>query len=305
MKKYLPALRTSKAAARLVLKEWEEMAHTEATQRGIADIFKTRRWNRPDTDYRGQPILGEDLELLRIELGLSHADAGYLYGLNMGGWSRVVRRGEMLPVVDVTLALIVRALRADLTLSPIPPTINAQKVYDAVTKHVPLLDKKRFGIMFGREATSGYRWLMRGISIGAEQERIFRIFHTLLGNAERSSKNPETRARAAMEFLIEWDNMVKEEATLRGVPDIYLVGRWVAREGSRPIVSNRPRKRAHSPRPSGQNQIAEAAEKRFGPNFGALLGGAHAEVEPEETPVEVAPAPVKATKRVAVRASAR
>ena len=271
---FRPAAAVSGSDAREMLDWWNELVMAEARARGVPDVFESGRWGGV-AEAGGDAMRGEDIETLREQLGLTVGDVCFLLGMDMTSWMRVVKKGAKAPIKDATLAVLVRLLRERPKLAPMPPSPSAQEVYDAIRAYVPELDKKRFGIMFGRESTSGYRWLTRGSPVGAEQERIFSVFMNALRNAEQSVPEGDKKGRAvhALAMLFEWDRMVKHEAQQRGLFDIFLTGRWVVREsrdGTRrgpPLEPNKVRRREFSPRLSGTDQFDRAAARLLGDNM--------------------------------------
>lgn len=212
----------SNRAAIKMLEDWRKMVALEASQRGIANIFTTGRWIAEENSAVGQPIKGEDLDSLREQMGLSTMDACWLFGLSMTNWTIIAKnKGAKIPLKNVTLALLVRVLREYPELCPITPLADAREVYEVIATAQPELDYKRMSIMFGCEASSGYRWLTQGSKIGPVLDRLFKVFMASYAEVKGSP-------RKLADLVAEWDQMVIEEARARGVVGIYSVGRWSA-----------------------------------------------------------------------------
>lgn len=180
-----------------------------------------------------RPVIGEDLDTLREMLGLSTMDAIWLYGMSMNKWTNTVKNGARSPVDNITLALLARQLAAHPELCPLPKPVGANDVYSLIQTLLPSLDKKRFAIMFGCEASSGYRWITMGSKISPALSRLFFVFQTILKSARKRSESQ------ALSMLTEWDQMVENEANQRGVRNVFSSGRWVCVGGAdirRPVI---------------------------------------------------------------------
>lgn len=244
------AIKQGPVAATRMMEEWRLMVESEAAERGIANIMHTGRW-KPAPDAKiGRPILGEDLDSLREQLGMSTMDACWLYGLSMTKWTLIAKRNlAKEPLKNVTLALLVRVLRAYPEVSPVMPAPTAKDVFAAILESQPALDRKRMAIMFGCEASSGYRWLTTDSEIGPALVRLFKMFMLFHGEVITS---PKKKA----ELVAEWDEMVNTEARARGVRNVFSTGRWVP-------VAEKPEseRRQADPARAQQMRAARAAKK--------------------------------------------
>lgn len=237
------------AAARM-MEEWRLMVESEASERGIPNILQTGRWIPAAGSNPGRPILGEDLDALREQLGMSTMDACWLYGLSMTKWTLIAKREKAkLPLKNVTLALLVRVLRAYPEVSPVMAAPTAKDVFSAIAETQPELDRKHMAIMFGCEASSGYRWLTTDSEIGPALVRLFKMF--MLFHDEVSS-SPKKKA----ELISDWEDMVNTEARARGVRNVFSTGRWVP-------VAEKPEseRRQADPARAKQMRAARAAKK--------------------------------------------
>lgn len=204
--------------------EWRQMVELEATQRGIAGIFNHGRWKSSAVDVSG-PIRGEDLDSLREALGLSTMDACWLYGLSMTKWTDIARNdGAKKPLTNVTLALLVRVLRKYPDVSPLTPPPDPSDVFATIAQYQPIIDRKRMAIMFGCEASSGYRWLSTGSKLGPSVSRLLKVFMSL-------AQEVDGDLMRGTEMIRQWDEMVESEALARGATSIFSTGRWVHVEG--------------------------------------------------------------------------
>lgn len=274
---YDRALSESPASANRMVADWRKMVEVEARERGIANIFVTGVWTPEAGGRIGRPVFGEDLDALREQMGLSTMDACWLFGLSMTKWTQVAKgEGAKRPLNNKTLALLVRALKEHPEVCPITPPPEAIEVYEAIAASQPHLDRKRMAIMFGCEASSGYRWLTTGSEIGTALGRLFKVFmlhHDEVGGSPRKAEK----------LIKEWDEMVKTEAQARGIRDVFTSGRWVETAGDRA----RAPWRALSEDASKALREDRAAKKALA-GRGTRKTAARAEVAP--TPSPAAPA---------------
>lgn len=230
------------ACAKFIL-EWEQMITQEAEERNLEAIWKTGRWTfgkDEEVDLTGKrPTKGEDLDALRERLGLSTQDACWLFGMSMTRWMTVAKKdwdkkapndpekrgGAKLPLRNVSLAMLVRVLKKYPYASPIPAPVTVEEVFGMLQTIDENFDKKRLAIMFGCEASSGYRWMTHGNKIGPALERAFKVFTNLM--APHVDNGPSAKA---LELLGEWNHLVEIESEARGIDDIFHVGRWAKPE---------------------------------------------------------------------------
>ena len=220
---YMEALKRGESKALAMLKEWERMVEKEATERGVPGVYTSGRWAAAEGAKVGRPVLGQDLDELREQLGLSTMDACWLYGMSMTKWSEVINKNGRVPVESATLALLVRALKDHPEACPLPPMVKAADVYEEITKATQI-DLKRLAITFGCEASSGYRWITIGSKISPVLARLFSIYKS------RHEKALKRGVKPAAEMRQEWEDMVMREAQVRGISDIFRVGRWIPRD---------------------------------------------------------------------------
>jgi len=169
----------------------------------------------------------------------------------MTKWSKVINKEGRKPVANTSLALLVRALRAHPEACPVPKMASAHDVLNQIEltsrteQDRPLaVDKKRLAIMFGCEASSGYRWITVGSKISPVLARLFTVFKGRHGEALskaradslRQNKSTSGRSRIGVPadalMLNEWDAMVTQEAHVRGIEGIFSIGRWVPQQNT-------------------------------------------------------------------------
>jgi hypothetical protein len=179
-------------------------------------------------------VCGADLALMQLKLKLSVADACHLFGQPMARWARLTKqdRDGNLPLSNKTLALLVRALDMHPEMCPILPSIEPPAIFESMGKYVQDLDKKRFAVFFGCEASSGYRWLTKGSRVTPQLAKLQSIFGRWLESAAKRG------TKAASEVIKSWEAMVLAEAIVSGVGGVFATGRWTAARGTE--ASNEP-----------------------------------------------------------------
>lgn len=212
------------------VESWEQMVNEEAQARGIYRIFSVGCWTKGDDAAIGRPTLGQDLNSLREELGLSTMDAQLLYGLSATKWMNTATApSEGLlhpeenvydkPLENVSLALLVRVLRAYPDLCPMLPVRSAADVYERVKVMYGDLPLRKFSTLFGSEVSSGYRWVTMNSKISPLQARLFEVFM-------QKSSEFEDDNDALMAFAAQWFEMVMIEGEARGISDVFNRGIW-------------------------------------------------------------------------------
>lgn len=170
-----------------------------------------------------RPVLGRDLDDIKLQFGLSTADACWLFGMSITKWTQIARKGANDAVTDPTLALLVRFLDQHPELSVIPKLPDGQEMFDLINSVAPT-DQKRFSILMGSEASAAYRWR----KIGSRQSpTLLRLMYymkmALLGRPDEDR----------LSLLDTWSKTVEVEGKARGVEDVFHRGRWsVEAEGS-------------------------------------------------------------------------
>jgi hypothetical protein len=181
-----------------------------------------------------RPVQGRDLQTVASLLGLNTTDACWLFGVSMTKWMHIVNKLAYEPVRNPTHALLVRALANDNDASPLPPMPQAEEVFDAIQKNMASIDKKRVSLMFGREASGGYRWLTKGSKISPSLGRLFYVFMKQYMPAIQ-------KPTAAVRMLDRWNELVEIEAKARGVDSIWTSGRWNTVKPHRQVAAKPPK----------------------------------------------------------------
>lgn len=165
-----------------------------------------------------RPVIGYDLQDLKLALGLSSADAGWIFGMSPTKWTHIAKQGNNDPVKDPSLALLVRFLDRYPHIRIIPDMPTAQDMFDTFNSIAPC-DMKRMSILVGSESSGGSRWLTKGTHQPPTLQHLFFCLIRLFMEA-KSDKERET-------LLADWIEIVTAEGYLRtGDHNILKSGRW-------------------------------------------------------------------------------
>lgn len=165
-----------------------------------------------------RPVIGRDLETLRLAFGLSTHDTIWLLNLSITRWTGIVRNAPDAPVSDPSLALLVRLLaqHPELLQALLPAKPHASEVFDLMRSAAPI-ELKRFSPHLGAEASAGYRWMRPGAQPSAMVQRLMQCLRTVLHAQSNDMRSQE---------LSSWRNTVEQEARARGVAQVLQTGRW-------------------------------------------------------------------------------
>ena len=200
---------------------WEHLVTLEGQHRGISSIFDSSSWTQLDQPAN-RPILGEDLLTLRDMLGITDVnDACWLFGLRIGAWGALTSQNPKMPVPDAALAILLRVLNDDLSLSPLKKPESPLDLFNEVKSFQSDLDKKKFAEIFGNEASSGYKWVQAGSRPGPAVRRLMLIFRKQLERAKKTGPS------SVGHLLLDWENVLRQEklsisAYLESHPDLKL-----------------------------------------------------------------------------------
>lgn len=161
-------------------------------------------------------VLGRDLDDVKMQFGLSTADACWLFGMSITKWTQIVRKAVDEPVTDPTLALLVRYLDQHPELSVIPKLPDGEEMFELINTIIPT-DQKKFSILMGSEASAAYRWRRVGSRQSPTLLRLmFYMKMSLLGRTDSER----------LQLISEWQKTVELEGRARGVDDVFRRGRW-------------------------------------------------------------------------------
>jgi hypothetical protein len=209
-----------------------------------------------------RPVIGQDLDDLRQSLGLSVADALWVYGnISMNDWSATVRgtnrnpdkpQSPQDPLKDPTLALLVRLLdRYRNELPILPPAPSAEEIFALFGSAIDV-NKRSMSILLGSEETAMYRWVELGMRQPPIVQRLMYFLQLMF------LRNPDPVKRA--NFAQEWRETVLAEAKARGVDNIFSIGTWSAETA---LVKGAKIKKGQSER-KAQKSTDKTTKKRKG-----------------------------------------
>lgn len=194
-----------------------------------------------------RPVLGRDLDDVKMQFGLSTADACWLFGMSITKWTHVARQGANEPVTDPVMALLIRFLDQHPELSVVPKLPDGPEMFELINSVTPI-DQKRFAIMMGAEASAGYRWRKEGARQAPTLLRLMYFMKlSLLGRP----------ASDRLTLLNDWSKTVEAEGRARGVDDVFRLGRWRPKA---PKEDKAPAKKLRAAK-SGAPAVKPAAKK--------------------------------------------
>ena len=203
--------------------QWEGLVEVEAESRGIKSIFQRGCWTNETEIPHNRRMKGEDIDAVRATLGLSTMDACWLFGMSMSKWTEIVKKNGNDPLKSPSLSLLVRILLANPEACPLGVVPDPMKIFNAISVNQRGMDKKRMSIMFGCEGSSGYRWLTVKSNVSPSLHRIFKIFTGWYGPSMHENNQATHQGLLA---ISEWDKLVEVEASVRGVANVFAIGRW-------------------------------------------------------------------------------
>ncbi len=165
------------------------------------------------------PVTGQDLDALRGKLGLSVADMCWVFGFSMNRWGSTVRKNAVKPLPNQSEEILARLLDEYVELCPVPKMPDPREFFEHLKAIDPGMNRKRFGILLGREASTGYRWITKSGRPSPVLERIAFIVSRLLDDKRHTSDKRQV--------IAEWEALVRLVAGVRGIEgDILRTGRW-------------------------------------------------------------------------------
>lgn len=169
---------------------------------------------------KNRPVIGRDLDDLREKLGLSTADACWLFGLSMNAWAAAAKADPDAPVENPSLALLVRFLDQHPEVVVIPKMPAPQEIADLVNE-VTETPQRALSVLLGNEGTAAYRWLKVGVKAPPTVQRL------MFGLKQALLRRPEVAKK--IELLNDWRATVETEAKARGEANIFGTAKWPAK----------------------------------------------------------------------------
>ncbi|MCK9687349.1 hypothetical protein [Scleromatobacter humisilvae] len=163
-----------------------------------------------------RPVLGRDLEAIAQAHGLQASDAIWMLGLTPNKWSDFVRAAPEQPVGDPTLALLVRILDQNPELRLIPEFPTPAEMRELFVDQLGV-SPREFSVLMGFQATAGDRWIRMRSRISATTYHLFWALQRTLQQLPKSERE---------KFIAGWRDTVAQEASTRGVEDVFRAGSW-------------------------------------------------------------------------------
>ena len=165
----------------------------------------------------GKPVTGQGLIELRESLGISVADMMWMLGISMRKWSEYTIQRKDEPVSDVTIEILARLLDRHPEYSMIPPEPDVAKFREEIGQiRGEELTLKEFAVLFGRQASSGHRWVNQDATLARP---LAHLAQTVMRGLELQ---PDKQKR----LIKEWEDIVRAAGRARGVDDVMDTGRW-------------------------------------------------------------------------------
>lgn len=172
-----------------------------------------------------RPVIGRDIEDLRMAYGLSVEDARSLFRMTVVKWSDIVRKGADEPVRDTSLALLVRLIDAqpDLLEPPEYPSPEEMKaLFESIYESE--LEQKKLSVLLGADGSSAHRWLKAGSRQNPSVQILMLFLEKLLLTVRPEGKR---------DLLSQWERMVTNEGQARTGKDVFKTGKWDRQRGPR------------------------------------------------------------------------
>lgn len=212
--------------------EWEQWIHVEASSRGIEDIYAKKSWTCTQASLIEKRPSGVHLLALQKTLSLSTKDASWLFGMSEARWSEMTQKKRHEPIKSPALSLMVRVLSAYPEATPMSGRPDVAHLYKSVGINQKLMDKRRLGIMFGCEGSSGHRLLSGSSHASRTLSQLMKVFQSWYGIGRNTMPSTGEKGEKA---LMKWDDIVTMEAKARGVVDVFNTGKWVKKKNPKEI----------------------------------------------------------------------
>lgn len=172
-------------------------------------------------------MTGADLLQAKELLGIGTADMLFVTGLSMPEWSSLTREetgrsGEPRspnrtePLRDPALCMLVKAYLEEPTRVPMPRQGNPIELYDLLEEYIDV-NKGDFGLILGREPTSGYRWMKPDSAVPAMINRYIRIIVKDIEGAVSCAGSETEASEAVQKIWGKWVASASREARVRGI----------------------------------------------------------------------------------------
>lgn len=160
---------------------------------------------------------------LRTTLLCGEADLRWLLGVTESEWRALCGRHVPEASPDKALVILIHALSTYPNASLLSPTCQLEELYRHLAVNQPLLDQKRFGVMFGSDGTAAWKWLNGRSTPSRSTQHLCSTFSQLYLPALRGTSRATPAGR---DVIMRWDQIVRTEANSRGLQDVFQSTSW-------------------------------------------------------------------------------
>lgn len=164
-------------------------------------------------------IKGDDLNILKEQLGLTNLDLFWLLGANIFA-DRTKKGKKEEPLKNVPLCILARYLDLYPEENFIPEFPTASQAYEEIENvFKKKFSARKFGCLFGASGWSGYNWLKGEFEARRPSPVVERLFFLVLKAIEKDGE------KGLEKFM----NVLEIEADSRGfngLEDVFKNGKW-------------------------------------------------------------------------------
>lgn len=181
-----------------------------------------------------RPVCGADVNFFREHFGLTVDEARIILGIPTTEWYVMMNEPDM-PIPNASVALLLRYFAACPEDIPIIPKTDITEVASALNG----VAQRAWGLLLGREAASGHRWVTKSPDLGPSTRRLAYYL------VKRLMKSPSNGLR--------WwrKHVVDTEASARGIDDLLGRGSW---SGACDVAAGKKKRRVVNKRGAGKSQ---------------------------------------------------
>lgn len=197
-----------------------------------------------------RPVLGKDLDVICQQYGMNTTDALFVFGLSMTRWMHIVRRDAELPVLDNSLAVLVRFMDKFPDIRILPTFPKVEDLFESIKSDAGILPRT-FSLLMGAEETASYRWLSgRSRQSPSVLRLMWHVNQALTVRMDGEEGSPDIEER--QEIIKTLQALAELEAGARGAKNLIEEGRW----------PDLPPRDTTTPRVTKRSKAKEAALKK-------------------------------------------
>ncbi|PKM46951.1 MAG: hypothetical protein CVV05_00615 [Gammaproteobacteria bacterium HGW-Gammaproteobacteria-1] len=196
----------------------------EESANGLVDFFI------PDD----RPVCGADVNFFREHFNLTVDEARIILGIPTTEWYVMMNQPDM-PIPNASVALLLRYFAACPEDIPTIPKADITGVAEALEG----VAQRAWGLLLGREAASGHRWVTKSPDLGPSTRRLAYYL------VKKLTKSPAGGLRWWRRHVVDM------EASARGIEDLLGRGSW---SGACEVASSQKKQRAIKKRVTGKKR---------------------------------------------------